>query len=73
MGQWVQEGNRILFETFLLVEASRRQLKIPAFDNDGDGLNYLAGKTLDFVNDKIQCFSRQVIEAIGGGERRQGG
>jgi len=52
MGQWVQEGNRILFETFLLVEASRRQLKIPAFDNDGDGLNYLAGKTLDFVNDK---------------------
>jgi len=52
MGQWVQEGNRILFETFLLVEASQRQLKIPAFDNDGDGLNYLAGKTLDFVNDK---------------------
>ena len=52
MGQWVQEGNRILFETFLLVDASRRQLKIPAFDNDGDGLNYLAGKTLDFVNDK---------------------
>ena len=27
-------------------------MKIPAFDNDGDGLNYLAGKTLDFVNDK---------------------
>ena len=52
MGQWVQEGNRILFETFLLVGTSRRQLEIPAFDNDGDGLNYLAGKTLDFVNDK---------------------
>jgi len=52
MGQWVQEGNRILFETFLLVGASRRQLEIPTFDNDGDGLNYLAGKTLDFVNDK---------------------
>jgi glucose-6-phosphate isomerase len=52
MGQWVQEGNRILFETFLLVGESRRQLKIPAFDNDDDGLNYLAGKTLDFVNDK---------------------
>ncbi len=52
MGQWVQEGNRILFETFLLVGGSRRQLKIPAFENDGDGLNYLAGKTLDFVNDK---------------------
>jgi len=52
MGQWVQEGNRILYETFLLVGTSRRQLEIPAFDNDDDGLNYLAGKTLDFVNDK---------------------
>ena len=52
MGQWVQEGNRILYETFLLVGSSRRQLKIPTFDNDDDGLNYLAGKTLDFVNDK---------------------
>ena len=52
LGQWVQEGNRILFETFLRVLTSRRQLEVPAFDNDDDGLNYLAGKTLDFVNDK---------------------
>jgi glucose-6-phosphate isomerase len=52
MGQWVQEGNRILFETFLRVETSRKQLEIPAFENDDDGLNYLAGKSLDFVNDK---------------------
>ncbi|GJL79874.1 MAG: glucose-6-phosphate isomerase [Nitrospinaceae bacterium] len=52
MGQWVQEGNRILFETFLRVATSRRQLQVPAFENDDDGLNYLAGKTLDFVNDK---------------------
>lgn len=52
MGQWVQEGNRIIFETFLLIEASRRQIQIPRFENDDDGLNFLAGKTLDFVNDK---------------------
>lgn len=52
LGQWVQEGERTLFETFLLVESSRRQIEIPAFQNDADGLNYLAGKTLDFVNDK---------------------
>lgn len=52
MGQWVQEGNRILFETFLRVESSKHQIVIPRFDDDGDGLNYLAGKTLDFVNDK---------------------
>ncbi len=52
LGQWVQEGNRILFETFLMLGASNRQLEVPEFDQDDDGLNYLAGKTLDFVNDK---------------------
>ncbi|MEK9628542.1 MAG: glucose-6-phosphate isomerase [Nitrospinota bacterium] len=52
MGQWIQEGPRTIFETFLLLENSNRQLKIPASQNDADGLNYLAGKTLDFVNHK---------------------
>ena len=52
MGQWIQEGNRNIFETFLTLESSRRQLKIPAFQNDADGLNYLAGETLDKVNEK---------------------
>ena len=52
MGQWVQEGNRIIFETFLLIGKSDRALAVPRFDQDADGLNYLAGKSLDFVNDK---------------------
>ncbi|MBT7854663.1 MAG: glucose-6-phosphate isomerase, partial [Opitutae bacterium] len=52
MGQWIQEGQRNIFETFLLLEKSNRQLKIPASKNDADGLNYLAGKTLDHVNKK---------------------
>ena len=52
MGQWIQEGNRNIFETFLILESSRRQLKIPAFQNDADGLNYLAGEMLDTVNEK---------------------
>jgi glucose-6-phosphate isomerase len=52
MGQWVQEGNRILFETFLILESSKRQVTIPLWENDGDGLNYLSGKTLDYVNEK---------------------
>lgn len=52
MGQWVQEGNRIIFETFLLIGSSARQIEIPRFENDDDGLNFLSGKTLDFVNDK---------------------
>ncbi len=52
LGQWIQEGRRTIFETFLLLENSNRQLKIPASQNDADGLNYLAGKTLDHVNNK---------------------
>ena len=52
LGQWIQEGPRSIFETFILLEGSNRQVKIPALKNDEDGLNYLAGKTLDFVNDK---------------------
>ena len=52
MGQWIQEGKRNIFETFLVLESSRRQLKIPSFKNDADGLNYLAGETLDTVNEK---------------------
>ena len=52
MGQWIQEGKRNIFETFLVLESSRRQLKIPSFKNDSDGLNYLAGETLDTVNEK---------------------
>lgn len=52
MGQWVQQGARIIFETFMVVEHSAREIIIPPAEGDGDGLNYIAGKTLDFVNDK---------------------
>lgn len=52
MGQWIQDGLRIIFETFLVIEKSNREVKIPYFEDDGDELNYLAGKSLDYVNDK---------------------
>lgn len=52
LGQWIQEGNRILFETFLLIESSAREVQVPLFKEDADGLNYLAGKSLDFINEK---------------------
>ncbi|MFQ5451551.1 MAG: glucose-6-phosphate isomerase [Nitrospinaceae bacterium] len=65
LGQWVQEGNRILFETFLVVGASDRQIEIPAFQKDDDGLNYLAGKTLDFVNGKA-CQGTALAHREGG-------
>lgn len=52
LGQWVQEGNRIIFETFLRVAASNHSIKISESPEDRDGLNYLAGKSLDEVNEK---------------------
>ena len=52
MGQYIQEGKRVLFETVLNVENARRHVTIEEADVDLDGLNYLAGKTVDFVNQK---------------------
>ncbi len=52
LGQYVQEGRRDLFETIIKVANPRHNITIEAEANDGDGLNYLAGKTVDFVNSK---------------------
>ncbi len=52
LGQYVQEGRRDLFETVINIEKSRHELIVEAEDNDLDGLNYLAGKTVEFVNTK---------------------
>lgn len=50
MGQFIQDGSRIMFETVLEVEKSTCELTIEEEAVDLDGLNYLAGKTVDFVN-----------------------
>ena len=50
MGQFIQDGSRIMFETVLNVEKTSREIVIENEDEDLDGLNYLAGKTMDFVN-----------------------
>ncbi|WP_449537391.1 glucose-6-phosphate isomerase [Ferdinandcohnia sp. Marseille-Q9671] len=52
LGQYVQEGRRDLFETVINIETSRHELIVEAEDSDLDGLNYLAGKSVDFVNKK---------------------
>ncbi len=52
LGQWVQEGPRNVFETFLRLAAPGRRIEIPTLQNDPDGLNYLAGQTIDHVNDQ---------------------
>lgn len=50
MGQFIQDGARIMFETVINVETSRETIVINNEEVDLDGLNYLAGKTVDFVN-----------------------
>ena len=50
MGQFIQDGSRIMFETVMNVEKPRCELVIGEEPSDLDGLNYLAGKTVDFVN-----------------------
>ncbi len=52
LGQYVQEGRRDLFETVIKVQESRHELMLEEAASDLDGLNYLAGKTVDFVNNK---------------------
>ena len=52
MGQYVQDGKRILFETVLNVEKPRRVIELKSEEKDLDGLNYLSKKTMDFVNEK---------------------
>ena len=50
MGQFIQDGARIMFETVINVEEARETITIEKEAEDLDGLNYLAGKTMDFVN-----------------------
>jgi len=50
MGQYIQEGQRILFETVLSVDKPKKEVNIPFDDDNLDGLNYLAGKRINEVN-----------------------
>ncbi len=50
MGQYIQEGERNLFETVISILEPGRKIVIPGEEDDGDGLNYLAGKRIDEVN-----------------------
>lgn len=52
LGQYIQEGRRNIFETVIKVEKARHTLTIPELEEDLDGLGYLQGKEIDFVNTK---------------------
>ena len=65
MGQWIQEGERIIFETVISVENPDTNLATPADETDLDGLNYLAGKRIDEVN-KMAELGTQLAHIDGG-------
>jgi len=52
MGQYIQDGRRNLFETVINIEKSKTDIKIKRDEDNIDGLNYIAGKTMDYVNKK---------------------
>ena len=65
IGQFIQDGSRVMFETILYAENSNNRIVIEEDEEDADGLNYLAGKTLAFVN---KCAMRGTARAheVGG-------
>jgi len=58
MGQWIQDGERTIFETVLSVEKTARETVIPSDEANLDGLNYLAGKHVDEVNKMAELGTR---------------
>ena len=52
MGQYMQDGTRNIFETVVRLGASEHQLYVPRDEEDGDGLNFLAGRPMDFIRDR---------------------
>ncbi|MCQ2056792.1 MAG: glucose-6-phosphate isomerase, partial [Bacteroidaceae bacterium] len=58
MGQWIQQGERTIFETVISVEKVKHALIVPTDDENLDGLNYLAGKHVDEVNRMAELGTR---------------
>lgn len=52
MGQYIQQGQRIMFETVVRLGPSRSRLQVPVDSENGDGLNFLAGSDMDYIRDR---------------------
>ena len=65
MGQWIQDGERTIFETVISVETPEHTLLFPGDDENLDGLNFLAGKRVDEVN-KMAELGTQLAHVDGG-------
>ena len=66
MGQFVQEGKKVLFETLVLVDKPTLDGEFPADEDNLDNMNYLAGKSLDWVN-KMACQGTLEAHEVTGG------
>src|SRR3712207_4880771 len=58
MGQWIQEGERTIYETVISVEKTNHKLEVPTDAQNLDGLNFLAGKRVDEVNKMAELGTR---------------
>lgn len=65
MGQWIQDGERTIFETVLSIEKPNSSLTVPTDEENLDGLNFLAGKHVDEVN-KMAELGTQLAHVDGG-------
>ena len=65
MGQWIQEGERTIYETVISVENPNHELHVPSDEENLDGLNFLAGKRVDEVN-KMAELGTQLAHVDGG-------
>jgi glucose-6-phosphate isomerase len=65
MGQWIQDGERTIFETVISVGSTSNEVRIPSDADNLDGLNYLAGKRVDEVNKMAELGTR--IAHVDGG------
>ena len=65
MGQWIQEGERTIFETVVSIEKSNKKVIVPTDEENLDGLNFLAGKRVDEVN-KMAELGTQLAHVDGG-------
>ena len=64
MGQWIQEGERSIFETVISVKEANKRMDVPTDSENLDGLNFLAGKRVDFVN-KMAELGTQIAHVDG--------
>lgn len=65
MGQYIQEGRRNLFETFVQIDSDLSHATVPAMNDNLDGLAYLEGKELDYINKKA-CEATKAAHKDGG-------